>query len=138
MTIQEKMKFWADKLNGREYREEATKEEMEEMRRDGIIIAYGASDDLLEFDGWYSDELGAYEGKIVFWNGMNFISEDNDEEDFEGLTLYVRAKWCNGGYSFFIDSNMPYEPFEIVEGDEKYCRAIVLHKSFLNEKGALK
>jgi len=53
-------KEWADKLNGREYGKEITRPEAQQAKEDGIVIVYGASDDLMEFEGAISDEIGAY------------------------------------------------------------------------------
>ena len=54
----------ADKLNGIQYGSEGevlTLVYCKELRREGIVVVRGYSDDLLEFDGAISDELGAYD-----------------------------------------------------------------------------
>ena len=59
------IKEWARKLNGREYCKELTDDEERQLKADGIIAAFGASDDLLEFRGVIHDEVGAWDGTIV-------------------------------------------------------------------------
>lgn len=43
------IKEWRDILDGREYREELTYGECEELIKEGIVVAFGASDDLIIF-----------------------------------------------------------------------------------------
>ena len=45
------LKEWAEKLNGREIGDEVTSAEAKQMVSEGVIVAFGASDDLLEFVG---------------------------------------------------------------------------------------
>ena len=54
------LKEWAEKLNGREYCEELTREEEAQLKAEGYVAAFGASDDLLEFRGAIHNEAGAW------------------------------------------------------------------------------
>ena len=49
-------------LHGREYRDEISDFEIKQAKECGLVVIFGASDDLLEFRGASSDELGAWEG----------------------------------------------------------------------------
>jgi hypothetical protein len=60
-----KAKEWADRLNGRQYRGELTRSEGDQANTDRVLIVYGASDDLTEFDGILWDEAGAYNGATL-------------------------------------------------------------------------
>lgn len=130
-NTQERLKHWASILNCRQYRDEVTQEEREQMKAEGIIVVYGASDDLMELDGAIYDEYGVYDGGTYYWDGKAFVPEDDDEKDVSDLTLFIKAAWGHADYSFFMETNMPHEVFDILEDDEKYCRGVVFHKDSL-------
>jgi len=79
------VKEWAEKLNGREYGQE---NDCDQLKSDGVIIAYGASDDLLEFRGALDDEVGAYDGttvKLTITDSgeVKVFNEDENQETAE-------------------------------------------------------
>ena len=104
-------KEWAQRLDGRRYREEITKEEEQQAKEDGVVIALGYSDDLLELFGVINQEVSA-------WEGVDFG--------------FVKAEWCPRGQlgeiytSWLITSKFPYENFNIYEDDELYCIGAVI------------
>ncbi len=51
----------AAQLNGREYGSEITKEEEAAAKKAGLVVVYGASDDLVELRGAIEEEVGAYD-----------------------------------------------------------------------------
>lgn len=53
------------KLAGAEYGLRDKKEEIEIAKKNGLVIVYGASDDLIEFRGAIDDEDDVYGGGIV-------------------------------------------------------------------------
>ena len=91
----------AAKLNGREYGREITHEEADEARQSGLLVLFGASDDLVEL-----------RGKI----------------DAEGELLHIDACWCKekGGPSWTFETEAPHATFEIPEDGEVFCRGIVI------------
>jgi hypothetical protein len=135
MTINE----WARKLNGREYREELTGEEEQELKADGLIAAFGASDDLLEFRGVLNDEAGAWDGALVKLaetrEGGEIVIFDDEEDRGRVKTSYTKnvlAIWCprsrDGKYwaSWEIRIyGVPQATFDIMEKRKLYCRGIV-------------
>jgi hypothetical protein len=52
----------ARRLNGREYGTEITSDEEAAARKCGLVVAFGAPDDLIEFRGAFNDERDCYEG----------------------------------------------------------------------------
>jgi hypothetical protein len=124
-------------LTGREYRHEITRAEMADAKAAGLVVAFGASDDLLEFRGAIDDEVGCYDGgtAIVDRKGVlpDFDDIDRDDKDEmreyfkrEGGGAKVDAKWeGEPGYSWIITTSIPHETFEIEDDGEKYCRGIV-------------
>jgi hypothetical protein len=126
-------------LTGREYRHEITREEEAQAKAAGLVVAFGASDDLLELRGSIHDEAGAYDGGKVRVDKEGLIPsfEDVDRDDEEELRRYfkrensgieVEAAWeGEPGYSWIIKASIPHETFEIVEDGEPYCRGVVFH-----------
>jgi hypothetical protein len=148
MTINE----WAKKLNGREYRKELTAEEEQELKADGLIAAFGASDDLLEFRGALYDEAGAWDGTTVKLAVTDsgevkvFNEEENRETaEFKRMQISymkkVEAIWCPCGrdgkywasWEIQIHGDIPYANFNIMEGGELYCRGIVFEARNLKD-----
>jgi hypothetical protein len=130
-------KEMAAQLTGRVYPFRLTREEAAQARAAGLVIVYGASDDLMEFEGAIHDELGAYDGTTahVDVDGLIPDFEDIEKEDKDALRDYFKregagksidALWCaEGGYSWTYRSDIPHETFEIVEDGGPYCRGIV-------------
>jgi hypothetical protein len=129
----------AELLHGREYGDDITKEETAEYRKSGLVIVFGASDDLLEFRGAIYEELGAFNGTIakVFKKGDKW--EAVNEEDFEeekikmseyGIDLkgfQIEAEWSptEPECSWLIKTEIPHATFDIMEDGELFCRGIV-------------
>lgn len=124
-------------LNGRQYCEEISKQEILAAEQDKLVVAFGQSDDLIEFRGAIYDELGAYDGtKITVVNGK-VVNTDDWEEDKETLNKYsvplpkefiVNIQWCPESLNcswLVISENFPSSPFDIFEDEEIYCRGIV-------------
>ena len=125
-------------LNGREYRAEISASEEVLAKAAGLVVVFGASDDLMEFRGAISDELGAYDGTTarVSPTGLLKSWESVDKEDEDAAEAYFKAKlggyreikalWdSGGGYSWTFSTDIPHATFEIVEDGEPYCRGIV-------------
>lgn len=125
-------------LNGRKYGSEITKEEEAAAKAAGLVVIFGASDDLMEFRGAAHDEIGAYDGGTAFIDRLGLLPDRdslNDEGD-EALKLYfarqpgakqVDALWAaEEGYSWTFKTVVPHATFEVVEGGASYCRGIVI------------
>jgi hypothetical protein len=130
--------FLASLLNEREYRDEISQHEVAEAQKHGLVIAYGASDDLMEFDGAIRDEVGAHEGTTVMVDKEGILSSWEDfchtEEDEAEYEKYfqrkpngkeITANWDDDGYSWTYTTDIPHSTFDIMEDGEKYCRGIV-------------
>ena len=126
----------AAKLNGTEYPLYVPKEVAAEAKAAGLVIVYGASDDLMEFAGAVDDELGAYDGTTAHLDANGLLKNDcdNDEcphfEKLKAAAATVEALWCKeGDYSWTYKTKIPHETFEIVEDGWPYCRGIVFSLS---------
>lgn len=126
----------ASLLTGREIGDEISEVECEHAKESGLIVIFGASDDLMEFRGVCEDELGCYNGDTALIDAKGLLPErDNIEDDGELEEYFKRKKtaktieslWCKEGeYSWTFKTSVPHATFEIVEDDEPYCRGIVI------------
>jgi hypothetical protein len=128
----------ADKLHGVQYGSEGkvlTLDFCKELRREGIVVVRGYSDDLIEFDGAISDELGAYDHYYFTAKGLVRNDCDDDrcpyfEKIMQEVMYYVKPQWCEiERYAWTYDSNIPHATFDVMEGTDKYCRGIVFKLS---------
>ena len=132
-------KEFAQMLNGREYLNEITREEAELARENGIVVVYGASDDLVELRGAIEDEFGAYDGTTLYFFGNGLISpDDNEEIDLAFLKKVlahktIAAEFGEGEYAWTYQTEIPHETFEIFEDGERYCKGIVFYLSEIED-----
>lgn len=121
-----KLKYLSEKLNGRQYRNEITKEDELFAKENNLLIITGASDDLVEFYGYYNDEGACYNGGIVTFD-KNGVSQDSDDIRDNKLNCLWCKKIIDGKrvcWSYSID--IPYETFLIYEDDDLYCEGIII------------
>jgi KTSC domain len=122
-------------LNGREYGKEMAKEEEQQAKAAGLIVIFGASDDLMEFRGFVDDERGAPTIALLDAKGLLPFREDIQHDDDALKDYFARAPqvravdalWAKeDGYSWTYRTDVPHATFEIVEDGEPYCRGIVI------------
>jgi len=122
----------AEKLNGREYGEEITRDEAAQAKEHGLVVVYGTSDDLMEFYGAIHDEKDCWGGGTVY-----FDEEGQDDcpyiaKAIEGYKT-IEAKWCApDSPSWTYETDIPHATFDIMEDGEVYCRGIVFEISALS------
>lgn len=126
----------AKRLDNREYRDETTKQDTADAFQNGLVIIYGASDDLTYFDGVMADEAGAWGGaehKVT--SAKRILCKGDHDEEYRLLgwtppeiVMEVKAEWCPDGFegSWRITPNIPFAPFDILEDGELYCRGAVV------------
>lgn len=125
----------ATRLDEREYGEETTPE-IEKVAKDaGLVIVFGASDDLMEFRGAINEEVGAYGGHMVLLCPIGLLVNDCKSDECPHFTpiaeravrvgATIEAKWDTEGFSWVYETPIPHAAFRIVEDGENYCRGIV-------------
>ena len=132
-----KKEEFASGLNDREYGSELTQYERQRAKESGLVVVYGASDDLIEFDGAIRDEGGCYDGGDVYFDRTGVA------QNGEKLANKITAVWCGkvddepaGDLSEFQAENgetitwtyktdIPHATFMFYEDGEPYCRGIV-------------
>lgn len=134
----------AASLTGSKYPLRLPREVTSAAKAAGLVIVYGASDDLMEFDGAIHDEIGASDGTIAFLDAKGLTPEFNklcEIKDWHGLKDYfnrfsgrkeIEAMWDRDGYSWTYKTDIPHETFDVVEDGEPYCRGIVFSLAALS------
>jgi hypothetical protein len=128
----------AEKLNGSNYLLRSQKEWMQKAKDNGLVIVYGASDDLIEFDGAIYDEAGASDrgeiqiDKLGVLPSFEQIKEDGDMNDLkkwfarEEKAKVITCHWAEDGYSWTYSTDIPHATFDIIDEGETYCRGMVI------------
>ena len=132
----------ASRLDGTEYPLHIPEDLKAECKAAGIVIVYGASDDLMEFDGAIYDEVGAYNGTSALVDSKGLLSRE-DAEDDEEIADYVNRKrgaqaiaaiWGRDGASWQYETTIHHATFDVVEDGDIYCRGIVFDLAALTEE----
>ena len=120
-------------LNGRQYGSETTDALRVSANEAGLIIIFGASDDLCEIEGYLSDEISCNNGgEILFDKGELYQSRCEGEDCVHEIKIQDNCKrveilwYREEPYSWTYKTNIPHETFDIFEGVEKYCRGIII------------
>jgi len=130
-------------LNGREYGNETKSNEAEIAKENGLVIVYGASDDLMEFEGAIYDEIGCHDGGSAYLSAEGEIIKEEELKFYKKKSIpffQIDAVWCpkneNGEIicSWIIDAeSIETAGFEIFEDGELYCKGIVFDLKSLSK-----
>lgn len=136
------VKELAEKLNGK------TESKIEKLakyaKEQGLVIVYGASDDLMEFKGAIHDEGDCFNGGEVLFNKSGVLQnqESCDEaietlkengynvESLQRQVNKINALWCpnhpeHENLSWAYETEIPHEEFNLIEDGEVCCVGIV-------------
>lgn len=128
------LKEFATQLDGMEYGEIVNIYHnyhglLDIAKDNGFVVVYGASDDLLEFDGAYRDEAGG-----VFDGGIVTFDSDGTSDDGKEHRNTIKAFWCGQidgekvrdyQATWEYETDIPHETFRIYEEGELFCIGIV-------------
>lgn len=137
--MEDKLKYIASRLTENATYREIPAELVEYAKEHGIVIVYGASDDLMEFDGAIYEEIDAYEGTTAYLDENGLIENECEEdcpyfkEKLKNAKHKIKAVWCgkDRNHTWSYDTDILHETFEILNNDEKYCLGIVFYKESL-------
>lgn len=131
----------AERLNGREYgrRYMLDPEEMKVAKESGLVVVYGASDDLVEMEGAVRDEFGT---NTLHFTKDGLLANKCDDEGcpyFEQMVekaAPLEPRWNDspGGPAWTFETEIPHETFDILEDGEVFCRGIVFALSDVRKK----
>jgi hypothetical protein len=120
-------------LEGREYPLHMASPLEDIIKENNLVVVFGASDDLMEFRGAITGEVGAYNGTTACLSSEGLlISECGESEacpyhiEIKKLAKTITALWCvDPEITWTYETEIPHETFLIMEEGEKYCRGIV-------------
>ena len=122
----------AQALDGSEYGEEGSRELFSAMKDAGLVAVYGASDDLMEFNGAICDEIGCFDGGTAYLNSDGILENDCENDDCphflkaQDTAKTVEALWgAEPELSWTYETKIPHVTFTVFEGGAPYCRGIV-------------
>lgn len=115
-----------------------------DLTSNGLVVAYGASDDLLEFYGAFDDEVGAWDGTTVHITPDGVVKSECREGDdcpyfkkARKTAVPVTAEWCpkgvEGDPSWLIKTAIPHEQFKIMEDGAVFGIGIVFKAADVGE-----
>ena len=133
MTVEE----LAEKLDGMEYGLIIPEAIKTQAKLDGLVIIYGASDDLMELRGAINDEVDVYEGGTVYFDDKGLLTFHDDCGGERELCPYyaaakknaktITAVWRPEGtdFAWMYETDIPHATFRVLEDVEHYCLGIV-------------
>ena len=122
----------AQRLDGREYGSAIIKEEMDAAKAAGLVVVYGASDDLIEFEGAIYDEVGAFCPTTVYLAKTGIFRKPDRLCDEVPNCPYckeamAKCKTIFGSYGCYwaFETKIPCERFKIYDEGELFCEGLV-------------
>lgn len=118
-------------LNGNEYRDEGSRDLFKNMKEDGLVAVFGASDDLMEFRGAIDDEVGCSNGGTAYLTSSGLVANRCESDDCPYFiesrkkAATIEAIWDRGGISWQYETEIPHSTFKIKEDGDDYCEGIV-------------
>jgi hypothetical protein len=129
----------AEAIDGRKYGDEITPGLREQAKESGLVVVFGASDDLMEFDGAICEEVGCYGGVMAYLGETGlWESECADEECPYAKRGQAKCKTIlavrqgKGNPAWTYETEIPHAKFNIYEDEELYCIGIVFEISALS------
>ena len=123
-------------LDGRQYRDEiSTDVEYELQQNKGLVVVFGASDDLMEFRGAIYDGINCYDGGTASIVTTGLVVNECDDEDCQyfkkivAMAVKIEAIWDKDGFSWIYKTKIPHSTFVIMDDVDQYCRGIVFNLS---------
>lgn len=140
----EEIEYVISRLHGMTNHDSIPEDLQSYCKENKIVIVYGASDDLCEFDGYIYDEVGCYEGGNIKFHYGYFEGHIDDEEiavlkkhnvDYEKTipTIKFKANWNEDDDSkpvWTYTAKFPHKTFDILEFGEEpavFCRGMVFY-----------
>lgn len=135
MTTTHTKESLAALLNGIEYPGRASVEVNAAAKAAGLVIVFGESDDLMEFEGAIRDEADVYNGGTILIDAKGPLPEWDQVSDDEATAAdyvtrkprarEITANWRKDGYAWSYDTTIPHATFDVMEMGEPYCKGIV-------------
>lgn len=122
----------AEILNERIFGNEITKEEAELAKNNGLVVVFGASDDLIEMRGAINDEFGTE--VLLDENGEQIEDcEDNCKHFQKAVEKAKKIKGNYGKNGWAFETDIPYADFDVFEDGQLYSKGLVFDINSLKE-----
>lgn len=121
---------FAELIDKCEYRNELTPEQIQLAKDNGLVVVFGASDDLVELEGAISEEFGT--DVLIDKEGEQI--EYCDDECAHYKKAIKNANKITGHYTrngWIFETEIPHHTFKVMEDGELYGIGIVFSKSNL-------
>lgn len=122
----------AAQLNGGKNRNEIDRATAALAKEAGLVVVYGASDDLVEFSGAIDDEAYGPGAVAISREGLltSKCGEGDDCPYFKETVKAaptINALWCatKDGPPWTYETAIPHSTFDILEDGKVSCRGIV-------------
>jgi hypothetical protein len=123
-------------LNNREYLNEVPKDIGGIAADNGLVIVFGASDNLCKFRGAINDEVSAWQGATLIsltvpLDKDGIVTNECDDDmcpyyaEKKEQAAKIKVKWCDGDIAWTFETDIPHATFNIYEDNEIFCRGIV-------------
>jgi len=128
---------FAKLIDGREYGDELSRDEEKLAKESGLVVVFGASDDLVEVRGCIHDEVGAWRGAELRFIEGGLLPEHHCDCDFCSYKLKAAAAkaviaiWDgpDAVATWTFATNIQHAKFMIYEDGEPFCQGLVFeHK----------
>jgi hypothetical protein len=136
---------FAEMLDGRVYDSVLSGDDQLDANLYNLVIVYGCSDDLVEFEGAIIDELGAWDGGTFYYDKEleSFMDiEDSFEEIELKNALTIKANWMKSEVNgkiipWTFDTNIQHSTFNLnyghSEGGGVFCVGLVINLNDLTK-----
>lgn len=127
-------------MNGQEYRTEMDNVDTERMKKEGVVVVFGGSDDLMEFRGAVDEEIGCFGGGTAYLTSKGLLVSECRDDDcpyfqkLQGKATTIEAVWDKDGIAWQYKTAIPHRTFDIMEDGEVYCRGIIFRLSDIKEE----
>jgi len=130
---------FAKMLDGRKYGMEIFPMESRMAKENGLVVVFGVSDDMMEFEGAILNEVSCYEGGTAYLDRYGLWTSLCEHEDCPYAKLdrekcehTIMAVWDDVGEpSWSYETNIPHATFNIYCDGELYCVGIVFEMDAL-------
>ena len=124
----------AKKLQGCQYRDELTGREEVVLEKNRIVVAFGRSDDVIQFNGAVSDETGAWRQSETYFTRDGILKNECEEYDCPNFRKFLESVKYGTvtsetdhdkyGCTHYLTADFPHHKFDVMEDGEKYCVGI--------------
>ena len=122
-------------ITGSNYPFRLNKKLKELISNTNLIIVYGLSDDLMEFEGAIRGEINCFGGGTAYFHKYNLIKNECEDSDccyFRKIVENkpkIKAIWNRDNILWTYKTDICHSTFDIIKDNEIYCRGLVFNQN---------